>query len=36
MTKWECYLCGQVLQKYSLVADHLDLHKKEEQEGKNK
>jgi hypothetical protein len=32
MTKWTCHICGQLVQKYSLVNDHLESHKKEQKQ----
>jgi hypothetical protein len=30
MTKWTCINCGQAVQKFSLVTEHLEMHKKEQ------
>ncbi|HEY6949520.1 MAG TPA: hypothetical protein VI146_02835 [Nitrososphaeraceae archaeon] len=32
MTKWTCHICGQVVQKYSLVNNHLESHKEEQKQ----
>jgi hypothetical protein len=29
LTNWECFICGQVIQKYSLVSELLPKHKAE-------
>ncbi|MDW0170644.1 MAG: hypothetical protein QOA12_08140 [Nitrososphaeraceae archaeon] len=31
MTKWTCHICGQVVQKFSLVVSHVEKHKQDEQ-----
>ena len=29
--KWTCFICGQVVQKFSLVVSHVEKHKQDEQ-----
>jgi hypothetical protein len=31
MTKWTCFICGQVVQKFNLVVSHVEKHKQDEQ-----
>lgn len=29
--KWTCFICGEIVQKFSLVVSHVEKHKNEEQ-----
>jgi len=29
--KWTCFICGQVVPKFSLVVPHVEKHKQDEQ-----
>lgn len=29
--KWTCFICGEVVQRFSLVCDHVEKHKQDEQ-----
>ena len=31
MTKWTCFICGQVVPRFSLVVSHVEKHKQDEQ-----
>lgn len=31
MAKWTCFICGEVVQKFSLVVSHVEKHKHDEQ-----
>lgn len=31
MTKWTCFICGQVVQKFSLVVSHVGKHRQDNQ-----
>ena len=35
MTKWTCIKCGKVVPKYSIVNQHLEMHKIEMENEKN-
>jgi hypothetical protein len=29
--KWTCFICGQVMQKFSLVVPHVEKHKQDQE-----
>jgi len=31
VTKWTCFICGQVVQKFSLVVSHVEKHRQNNQ-----